>query len=238
MESFFALCLFLIGFLIAKKFEPRIKHIGWLKLIKITENRFFINKARQQNERAMHVRDHTMRLNEVTFLLSKLREYDNDTEIINTFIERIGVSIDKLNVAVSSKNEAWAGSLLTTFSRHLREILNEAVTHQIEFQTCTIHVEHLLSLLTSINKNSWGFEITDHQIFELDKPRHIRSLAIMPWITDILWEAVINDKPISYVGVEISSDTYKATYTIKFEEKIMTRSTPFIDDLSEKEEGD
>lgn len=135
----------------------------------------------------MHVRNHTIRLNEVTFLLSKLREYDSDTETINTFIERIGVLIDKLNIAIASGNKAWASSLLTTFSRHLREILNESATNQIEFSTCTTHVEHLLSLLSSINKNSWGFEISDHKIFDMDNSRFIRSLAIMPWITDILW---------------------------------------------------
>ena len=236
MEAFVALILFVIGFFVARKFEPKIKYLGWLKLIKIAENKFFLKRARKQNERAMHVRDHTMRLNEVTFLLSKLREYDNDTETINTFIERIGVSIDKLNIAITSGNEAWAGSLLTTFSRHLREILNESATNQIEFSTCTTHVEHLLSLLSSINKNSWGFEITDHKIFEMDNSRLIRSLAIMPWITDILWEAVINDKPINYVGIEISSDSYEATYTIKFEGKEMRRSIPFIEGIRENEE--
>jgi hypothetical protein len=177
-----------------------------------------------------------MRLNEVTFLLSKLREYDNDTETINTIIERIGVLINKLSIAIASENEAWAGSLLTTFSRHLREILNESATNQIEFSTCTTHVEHLLSLLSCINKNSWGFEINDHQIFELDNSRFIRSLAIMPWITDILWDAVINNKPIDYVGVEISSDTYQATYSITFGGKEMKRSIPFIERIRENEE--
>ncbi|MBT5147654.1 MAG: hypothetical protein HOM41_03765 [Flavobacteriales bacterium] len=236
MEAFVALILFVIGFIVARKFEPKIKYLGWLKLIKIAENKFFLKRARKQNERAMHVRDHTMRLNEVTFLLSKLREYDNDTETINTFIERIGVSIDKLNIAIASGNEAWAGSLLTTFSRHLREILNESATNQIEFSTCTTHVEHLLSLLSSINKNSWSFEISDHKIFEMDNSRFIRSLAIMPWVADILWEAVINDKPIDYVGIEISSDSYEATYTIKFEGKEMKRSLPFIEGIRENEE--
>ena len=236
MEAFVALILFVIGFIVARKFEPKIKYLGWLKLIKIAENKFFLKRARKQNERAMHVKDHTMRLNEVTFLLSKLREYDNDTETINTFIERIGVSIDKLNIAIASGNEAWAGSLLTTFSRHLREILNESATNKIEFSTCTTHVEHLLSLLSSINKNSWSFEISDHKIFEMDNSRFIRSLAIMPWVADILWEAVINDKPIDYVGIEISSDSYEATYTIKFEGKEMKRSLPFIEGIRENEE--
>lgn len=236
MEAVVAFILFVMGFFVALKFEPKIKYIGWFKLIKIAENKFFLKRARKQNERAMHVRDHTMRLNEVTFLLSKLREYDNDSETINTFIERIGVLIDKLNIAIASENEAWAGSLLTTFSRHLREILNESATNQIEFSTCTTHVEHLLSLLSSINKNSWGFEITDHKIFELDNSRFIRSLAIMPWVTDILWEAVINDKPIDYVGIEISSDTYEATYTITFGGKEMKRSIPFIEGIREHEE--
>ena len=49
-------------------------------------------------------------------------------------------------------------------------------------------------MLSSINKNSWGYEISDHKIFDMDNSRFIRSLAIMPWITDILWEAVINDQ--------------------------------------------
>ena len=97
MEAVVALILFVMGFLVARKFEPKIKYIGWFKLIKIAENKLFLKRARKQNERAMHVRDHTMRLNEVTFLLSKLREYDNDTETINTIIERIGILIDKLN---------------------------------------------------------------------------------------------------------------------------------------------
>ena len=164
------------------------------------------------------------------------REYDSDTETINTFIERIGVLIDKLNIAIASGNKAWAGSLLTTFSRHLREILNESATNQIEFSTCTTHVEHLLSLLSSINKNSWGFEISDHKIFDMDNSRYIRSLAIMPWITDILWEAVINDQPIDYVGIEISSDSYEATYTMKFGGKEMIRSIPFIEGIRGNEE--
>ncbi|MBT7651938.1 MAG: hypothetical protein HN563_01355 [Flavobacteriales bacterium] len=236
MKAFVALILFVIGFIVARKFEPKIKYLGWLKLIKIAENKFFLKRARKLNERAMHVRNHTMRLNEVTFLLSKLREYDSDTETINTFIERIGVLIDKLNIAIASGNKAWAGSLLTTFSRHLREILNESATNQIEFSTCTTHVEHLLSLLSSINKNSWGFEISDHKIFDMDNSRYIRSLAIMPWITDILWEAVINDQPIDYVGIEISSDSYEATYTMKFGGKEMIRSIPFIEGIRGNEE--
>ena len=73
MEAFVALILFVIGFILARKFEPKIKYLGWLKLIKIAENKFFLKRARKLNERAMQVRNHTMRLNEVTFLLSKLR---------------------------------------------------------------------------------------------------------------------------------------------------------------------
>ena len=70
----------------------------------------------------------------------------------------------------------------------------------------------------------------------MDNSRFIRSLAIMPWVADILWEAVINDKPIDYVGIEISSDSYEATYTIKFEGKEMKRSLPFIEGIRENEE--
>ena len=58
----------------------------------------------------------------------------------------------------------------------------------------------------------------------------------MPWITDILWEAVINDNRIDYVGIEISSDTYEATYTITFGGKEMKRSIPFIEGIREREE--
>jgi hypothetical protein len=220
MKTIILLCLFVLGVFLAKVFKSKIN---------IAKNKIFIKTARKQNERAMKVRDHTMRLNEVTFLLSKLREYDNETEIINTFIHRIGISIDKLNAAIESGNEAWAGSLLTSFSRHLREVLNESALSKIEFSTCTMHVEHLLSLLTSINKNSWGFEIRDHGIIEFDNPRFIRSLAIMPWIADILWEAVVSEKPINYVGIEISSDTYNATYKVMFEGNEMKRSVPFLD---------
>lgn len=220
MKTIILLCLFVLGVFLAKVFKSKIN---------IAKNKIFIKTALKQNERAMKVRDHTMRLNEVTFLLSKLREYDNETEIINTFIHRIGISIDKLNAAIESGNEAWAGSLLTSFSRHLREVLNESALSKIEFSTCTMHVEHLLSLLTSINKNSWGFEIRDHGIIEFDNPRFIRSLAIMPWIADILWEAVVSEKPINYVGIEISSDTYNATYKVMFEGNEMKRSVPFLD---------
>ena len=126
MKTIILLCLFVLGVFLAKVFKSKIN---------IAKNKIFIKTARKQNERAMKVRDHTMRLNEVTFLLSKLREYDNETEIINTFIHRIGISIDKLNAAIESGNEAWAGSLLTSFSRHLREVLNESALSKIEFST-------------------------------------------------------------------------------------------------------
>jgi hypothetical protein len=126
MKTIILLCLFILGVILAKVFKSKIN---------IAKNKIFIKTARKQNERAMKVRDHTMRLNEVTFLLSKLREYDNETEIINTFIHRIGISIDKLNAAIESGNEAWAGSLLTSFSRHLREVLNESALSKIEFST-------------------------------------------------------------------------------------------------------
>ena len=126
MKIIILLCLFILGVFLAKVFKSKIN---------IAKNKIFIKTARKQNERAMKVRDHTMRLNEVTFLLSKLREYDNETEIINTFIHRIGISIDKLNAAIESGNEAWAGLLLTSFSRHLREVLNESALSKIEFST-------------------------------------------------------------------------------------------------------
>lgn len=229
MEVCVAVVCFFIGFFVAYNFGCKSKTPRWLKRMSIDNENLPIKKAHRQNDRAMQVRDHTMRLNEVAFLISKLQAYDNDTEVINTFIERIEVTIDKLTDAISGENDAWAGSLLKTFSRHLREVLNEAATNRIEFRTCTTHVEHLLSLLSSLNKNTWGFEINDHQVFELDRPRFVKSLAIMPWIADLLWESVINNVNIDYVGVEIASDTYEATYTITFDGNKMIRSTPLID---------
>lgn len=37
MKAFVALILFVIGFIVARKFEPKIKYLGWLKLIKIAK---------------------------------------------------------------------------------------------------------------------------------------------------------------------------------------------------------
>lgn len=166
-------------------------------------------------ERVMSVRNHTMRLTELASLKKMVEEFERDSEIIDLSINRLEVVLLKLQSAIESDDEAWSDSLLTRFSKHLRQLLHEGASSSIEIEETNGHLECALSLLSAMNHNTWAYEINLDRFNDFDKTRTIKSMSITPWVLEKLWDYTLKSTISKTVKLEVTSDTYEVLYRLK-----------------------
>ena len=162
--------------------------------------------------RLMNVRNHNMRIKELYSLKKRVSEFDRESESIDKSIFRLERILDILHKFIVDGDEILAESILTRFSKHLRQLLHECASNNIEVSTNVEHLDCILGLLSSLNHNRWAYEIDTDGLAEIDLGRGVKSMTTSPWVFEKLWDLVISERIENGVNLEISSDTY----TVKF----------------------
>ena len=165
--------------------------------------------------RLMNVRNHNMRLKELYSLKKRVSEFDIESESIDKSIFRLERILDILHKFIVDGDEILAESILTRFSKHLRQLLHECASNNIEVSTNVEHLDCILGLLSSLNHNRWAFEIDTDGLAEIDLGRGVKSMTTSPWVFEKLWDLVISERIGNGVNLEISSDTFTVKYKLE-----------------------
>ena len=165
--------------------------------------------------RLMNVRNHNMRLKELYSLKKRVSEFDRESESIDKSIYRLERILDVLHKFIVDGDEILAESILTRFSKHLRQLLHECASNNIEVSTNVEHLDCILGLLSSLNRNKSAFEIDTDGVAEIDLGRGVKSMTTSPWVFEKLWDLVISERIENGVNLEISSDTYTVKYKLE-----------------------
>jgi hypothetical protein len=165
--------------------------------------------------RLMNVRNHNMRLKELYSLKKRVSEFDRESASIDKSIYRLERILDILHKFIVDGDEILAESILTRFSKHLRQLLHECASNNIEVSTNVEHLDCILGLLSSVNHNRWAFEIDTDGLAEIDLGRGVKSMTTSPWVFEKLWDLVISERIGNGVNLEISSDTFTVKYKLE-----------------------
>ena len=165
--------------------------------------------------RLMNVRNHNMRLKELYSLKKRVSEFDRESDSIDKSILRLERILDILHKFIVDGDEILAESILTRFSKHLRQLLHECASNNIEVSTNVEHLDCILGLLSSLNHNRWAFEIDTDGLAEIDLGRGVKSMTTSPWVFEKLWDLVISERIENGVNLEISSDTFTVKYKLE-----------------------
>ena len=165
--------------------------------------------------RLMNVRNHNMRLKELYSLKKRVSEFDRESASIDKSIYRLERILDILHKFIVDGDEILAESILTRFSKHLRQLLHECASNNIEVSTNVEHLDCILGLLSSVNYNRWAFEIDTDGLAEIDLGRGVKSMTTSPWVFEKLWDLVISERIGNGVNLEISSDTFTVKYKLE-----------------------
>jgi hypothetical protein len=166
-------------------------------------------------QRLMNVRNHTMRLQEVYSLRKRVDDFDSESAAIDHSIDRLEITLDILHKMIEDGDEILAETVLTRFSKHLRQLLHECASPEIEVSVHLEHINCILALLCALNHNKWSYEMTTEALADIDLGRSIKSMTTSPWIFEKLWDSVLNVGAENVIKLEISSDTYSVRYNLE-----------------------
>ena len=144
-----------------------------------------------------------------------MSEFDRESDSIDKSILRLERILDILHKFIVDGDEILAESILTRFSKHLRQLLHECASNNIEVSTNVEHLDCILGLLSSLNHNRWAFEIDTDGLAEIDLGRGVKSMTTSPWVFEKLWDLVISERIENGVNLEISSDTFTVKYKLE-----------------------
>lgn len=177
------------------------------------------------SQRLMNVRNHMMRLQELDSLKKRVRDFKRESKAIDKSIDRLEVTLDILHKMIEDGEEMLAETVLTRFSKHLRQLLHECASPEIEVSVHLEHIDCILALLCALNHNKWSYEINTDTLADIDQGRCIKSMTISPWIFEKMGELVQNTGAENVVKLQISSDTYSVKYTLESHGKIYFNET-------------
>ena len=99
-------------------------------------------------------------------------------------------------------------SLLTRFSKHLRQLLHEGASPTLKIDENIEYVEGALALMSAMNQHNWAYEINTDQIAQIDSNRKVKTIILTTWGFEQLWDVIIKDGIETSVELNFSSDTY------------------------------
>ena len=156
-----------------------------------------------------------MRLQELYSLRKRVDDFDSESAAIDQSIYRLEIILDLLHKIIEDGDEILAETVLTRFSKHLRQLLHECASPEIEVSVHLEHLDCILALLCALNHNQWSYEMTTDALADIDLGRCIKSMTTSPWIFEKLWGSVLNVGDENVVKLEISSDTYSVKYNLE-----------------------
>ena len=196
-----------LGYFLGLTYQKRIQNL------KITPDKKEDNSVIRQ--RLMNVRNHTMRLKELYSLRKRIADFDRESEAIDKSIYRLEIILELLHSIIKEGDEILAETLLTRFSKHLRQLLHECASNEIEVSVNVEHIDCILALLCSLNYNKWSYEINTDSLADIDFGRTVKSMTTSPWIFEMLWDSVLKVGVENVVKLEIISDTYTVKYNLE-----------------------
>jgi len=156
-----------------------------------------------------------MRLQELDSLRKRVGDFKRESEAIDKSIDRLEMTLDILHTMIEDGDEILAETVLTRFSKHLRQLLHECASPEIEVSVHLEHLDCILALICALNHNKWSYEMTTDALAEIDLGRCIKSMTTSPWIFEKLWDSVLNVGAENVVKLEIRSDTYSVKYNLE-----------------------
>lgn len=170
-------------------------------------------------ERWMQTRNQTMRLNELNLLQKKLDQTNNETRSLKEAVSRLDFILREIEGLIEEGNLTLSETLLSRFSKHLRQLLHEGASDEILIREAFEYLESCLSMMAAMSRHSWAFEIHKENFAELDSNRKVKSLIVTPWIFNHLWQDCLDNKIETSVQIFISSDTYDTTINLSYNGK-------------------
>lgn len=168
------------------------------------------------SERRMQARNQTMRLNELNLLRQRLDQTNNETESLRQSVDRLSIVLIEIEKLINEGNLALSETLLSRFSKHLRQLLHEGASNKILIREAFEYMESCLSLMAAMSKHSWAYEINKDSFAEIDNNRNVKSLVITPWVFNQVWDDCLEGKITTSVQVSISSDTYETALELSY----------------------
>ena len=179
------------------------------------------------SQRLMTVRNHMMRLHELDSLKKRVSDFKRESKAIDKSIDRLEVTLDHLHKMIEDGEEILAETVLTRFSKHLRQLLHECASPEIEVSVHLEHIDCILALLCALNHNKWSYEINTDTLADIDLGRSIKSMTISPWLFEKMGGLVQSVGAGNVVKLKICSDTYNVKYTLESNGKIYFHETIF-----------
>ena len=131
-----------------------------------------------ESERLMQSRNQTMRLSELRTLNERLSKSKDETKSLGKSVQRLEIILTELERLIENEKLASSESLLTRFSKHLRQLLQEGASPTLKIDENIEYVEGGLALMAAMNQNSWSYEINTDQIAQIDSNRKVKTIIL------------------------------------------------------------
>ena len=172
-----------------------------------------------ESERLMQSRNQTMRLSELRTLNDRLDRSKDETNSLEKSVQRLETILSELERLIEDEKIASSESLLTRFSKHLRQLLHEGESPTLKIDENIEYVEGGLALMSAMNQHSWAYEINTDQIAPIDSNRKVKTIVLSTWVFEQLWDVILKNGIETSVDLHFKSDTYNLEITLRYNQR-------------------
>ena len=172
-----------------------------------------------ESERLMQSRNQTMRLSELRTLNDRLDRSKDETNSLEKSVQRLETILSELERLIEDEKIASSESLLTRFSKHLRQLLHEGASPTLKIDENIEYVEGGLALMSAMNQHSWAYEINTDQIAPIDSNRKVKTIVLSTWVFEQLWDVILKNGIETSVDLHFKSDTYNLEITLRYNQR-------------------
>ena len=167
----------------------------------------------------MQSRNQTMRLSELRTLNDRLDRSKDETNSLEKSVQRLETILSELERLIEDEKIASSESLLTRFSKHLRQLLHEGASPTLKIDENIEYVEGGLALMSAMNQHSWAYEINTDQIEPIDINRKVKTMVLSTWVFEQLWDVILKNGIETSVDLHFKSDTYNLEITLRYNQR-------------------
>ncbi len=172
-----------------------------------------------ESERLMQSRNQTMRLSELRTLNDRLDRSKDETNSLEKSVQRLETILSELERLIEDEKIASSESLLTRFSKHLRQLLHEGASPTLKIDENIEYVEGGLALMSAMNQHSWAYEINTDQIAPIDSNRKVKTIVLSTWVFEQLWDVILKNGIETSVDLHFKYDTYNLEITLRYNQR-------------------
>ena len=172
-----------------------------------------------ESERLMQSKNQTMRLSELRTLNDRLDRSKDETNSLEKSVQRLETILSELERLIEDEKIASSESLLTRFSKHLRQLLHEGASPTLKIDENIEYVEGGLALMSAMNQHSWAYEINTDQIAPIDSNRKVKTIVLSTWVFEQLWDVILKNGIETSVDLHFKSDTYNLEISLRYNQR-------------------